>query len=192
MVDLATVRSFIDTLDDLRKRSVFTATEYDTVQAAGLMRRLILDQDKLMHQANRDVAMKITFHWYPVHWMGAGRFVIAAPHLDPTLGSVDRLGDSIEMRSGKVDNLLAWGVLRYGGHQESLKAGRLISYYANRLGGVHSDNRHRPNDPQILVEALSEIPEQVHPLVGALARVVVAGLEPLAAHLYFNNFVIGE
>jgi hypothetical protein len=34
---------FLDTLEDLRRRTDLRATEYDMVQAAGLPRRLLLD-----------------------------------------------------------------------------------------------------------------------------------------------------
>jgi hypothetical protein len=43
---------FLDTMEDLRRRSDLRASEYEMVQSAGLVRRLIVDSPRLADQVN--------------------------------------------------------------------------------------------------------------------------------------------
>lgn len=55
--------AFIETVEDLRRRCDLRATEYDMVQAAGLIRRLLIDGTSLWVQVNRSFKTKPTVEW---------------------------------------------------------------------------------------------------------------------------------
>ena len=52
---------FLDTVEDLRRRSAIGAQRYDMIQSAGLVRRLLVDRRGLLDIVNREPALKITF-----------------------------------------------------------------------------------------------------------------------------------
>lgn len=52
---------FLFTMADLRKRIEHPQDEYDLLMAAGLLRKLLLDEQPLVHQVNRELRVKLTF-----------------------------------------------------------------------------------------------------------------------------------
>jgi len=192
-MELAIAEVFIDTVDDLRKRSILRGTDYDAVQAAGLMRRLLLDDKKLIHRANKLTKAKIEFRWHPIMVLGTPRLVVATPMVDPVVGRPALLAYGLAEkvgapRFGNIDAFLRMTVVRYGGGANAVTAGQLIAHYANRMGGVHVDMDRTVDNPA-LKEALEEIPDQLRAIIASLGRVTVAGLDPLAATLYFKHYV---
>lgn len=55
--------AFLDTVEDLRRRCDLRASEYDLVQAAGLLRRLLIDEKRLWELVNRRHRVRIECVW---------------------------------------------------------------------------------------------------------------------------------
>lgn len=156
--------AFLDTLEDLRRRTHLRATPYDMSQAAGLVRRLLLDGQPLAHAVNRLHRQRLSFTW--------GTMLVARPArnglawvsgiwLDPSLlrlriETLDR--ENIEWMDGPSDwdNLLAkatstgpkdafwsYGAVARGKGETnvSVSVREVVDFYANNYGGVHWDPR---------------------------------------------------
>lgn len=52
---------FLYTMRDLRRRVEAPTDEYDLLMAAGLLRKLLLDDQPLVHQVNRRLRLKFAF-----------------------------------------------------------------------------------------------------------------------------------
>src|SRR6516225_2666286 len=55
---------FLFTLEDLEQRVELGRGEYDALMAAWLLRKLVLDQHPLIHEANRSRRLKLRFRMY--------------------------------------------------------------------------------------------------------------------------------
>jgi hypothetical protein len=71
---------FLFTLEDLEQRVELGRGEYDALMAAWLLRKLLLDELPLIHEANRSRRLKLRFRMYDdlpdeglVNWVRATR-----------------------------------------------------------------------------------------------------------------------
>lgn len=77
---------FLDTMEDLRKRSDLRAGGYDMVQSAGLVRRLIFDRNKLADRIPRRLHRKESYV------IGGGILTAVGTVEDDTVGMIMGLG----------------------------------------------------------------------------------------------------
>jgi hypothetical protein len=137
---------FLHTMRDLRRRVESPDDEYDLLMAAGLLRKLLLDDQPLVHQVNRRFRLKFAFEI-------ATNDVYEAVILEdkPVVYVVN---DAISpraalprstMRKVNLDGFLARRAAYVHGHDVSVK--ELILQVANVEGAVHAgtarDEKHR-------------------------------------------------
>lgn len=187
---------FIETIEDLRARCDLRASEYDMVQAAGLIRRLLIDGTPLWTQVNRDIRSSIEFEWMHVRRMSEGNLEaqVMTPGLalDPVLcralvltniSDPEKRKDflSFPPRTGNVEKFLKSPVIDTRGENGMIEVTvrDLIKHYANREGGVHYGSGKSEN--AILEEIRSHADEDLRYTILACGRIVYRTLEPLAA-----------
>jgi hypothetical protein len=180
---------FIDTLEDLRRRTDLRASEYDMVQAAGLVRRLLIDGNPLYAPINRGFRLKLKFRWGRLRVATAARngsAWVPGGWLDPTLADLHPSLQNDEAQKTLRENPPHEGTLhRFLDHDPILRGEdrvtvrELIKHYANREGGVHYDDS--PPDSTLLDDVRAESEEALRLTVLAAGRIVYRGLEPLAA-----------
>lgn len=190
---------FLDAVHDLRCRSGLRANAYDVSQAAGIMRRLLIDsRATLLDQVKRKTNFDPRFHpgQAELNHNGGGlqidlrglyvdRFSYAAfddprglakedprivlPHTSLTKGQF--LG--LQVAREVVD---AGPVDR----KRVVTVQDLITLYANKLGGVHVEADIKP-DGTLLADLLQreDYARYMRDTVAALGRVVVEALHPL-------------
>lgn len=181
----AMIRSFIDTVEDLRSRVRLTASSYDLMQASGLLRRLLLDGKALGPRASAHLQRRPEFTWYPSSRWDDRKFVLTL-YSDPKVaeallpeGGITRPGAKATV--GTMEELLSLQIAGAVGEPDSgpvIHTVRdLISQLANDKGGVHVDmaNVRHP----LITEGLVNSPRQIELAVLAIGRIVVAGYEPL-------------
>lgn len=178
------LQHFVDAMEDLRDRCRLTATTYDTAQAAGIVRRLIIDGKPLAVAAGKITQVTSEFSWSRDMYTGDHwEFIISGHHFDPALDSLS-LGYSggapgPSVMVGDRDELLKSEVLRHGNDEADCVSARdFIKWLANDEGGVHvemfnsQELRNRFRDAQAIV------PEHTKWTMIAISRVVYRGLEP--------------
>lgn len=192
-----TLQHFVNATEDLRDRCRLTATEYDATQAAGIVRRLLIDGNPLAVQAASITKETLTFSWtrhmYTDRQWG---FIISGHWFDPALvttGYREPPGaETLNFRAGRPHALLAAEVLRYGdASTEFLSVRDFVKWLANDEGGVHVNMF---NDPALLErfrKMQSLTPWHAKWTMIAIARVIYKGLEPMlfkaANHLRLLN-----
>jgi len=175
---------FLETLDDLRRRS-HPAPEYEVQQLAALLRKLLLDGQPLIDAVNRSRRLRIRFRVYD-----------GSPYQDLLLSlhpDFYSLQDAFDPEDVLVANPRIAEVDRDGllGHRIVLMDGvwfsvaDIITYVAHVEGAVH---RGQPRDDKqrALAASTIRIGGYDSPVVRsllAMARVVVRGLEPLEARI---------
>lgn len=170
---------FVQTLKDLAARSAPGATEYDLLQTAALLRRLLLDGSaSLVHQVNRTRRQEVRYR--------ANR---RAPPSDPapTFWAIQDGFDPDTAVPGlshpealDLDQLLNAPLMLMGGQILSVR--EVIRYVANVAGGVHLGLPRTPKEQALAsvgatIRLGGQSPE-VRSLL-AVARVVSKGLAPL-------------
>ncbi|WP_350493606.1 hypothetical protein [Rhodococcus sp. (in: high G+C Gram-positive bacteria)] len=187
---------FVETIEDLRARCDLRASEYDMVQAAGLIRRLLIDKTPLWSQVNRDIRSSLAFEWMTVHKMAAGSIdeQVMTPGLvlDPVLFRAliqIRIADpgvrnellNMKPRTGNVEQFLKSPVIdaRKENGMVEVTVRELIKHYANREGGVHYGAGKSEN--ATLEKARTFADEDLRYTILACGRIVYRTLEPLAA-----------
>lgn len=174
---------FLRTLEDLDRRTT-AADEYEALLAAGLLRKLLLDESPLVHQVNRYRRERIRFRINgetplertilkdnPVFW-------VIGDAIDPDAFRATP-GISAPM-DAKLDQFLARTVMFARG--ERLSVGDLIKQVAHIDGAVH---KGKPtNAREELLDEVSrfmffrDLPATVHH-VQLIGRIVVRALAPL-------------
>ena len=174
---------FLRTLEDLDGRTT-VADEYEALLAAGLLRKLLLDEAPLVHQVNRYRRERIRFRINgetplertiladnPVFWA-------IGDAIDPDAFAA-LPGISAPM-DAKLDQFLARTVMFARG--ERLSVGDLIKQVAHIDGAVH---KGKPtNAYEELIDEMSrfmffrDLPATVHH-VQLIGRIVVQALTPL-------------
>lgn len=195
------VELFLDTMGDLRRRTDLRATEYDVVQSAGLVRRLVLDQQPLLHKVNRELRFKPELSWSRVRIAvpaDNGSVWVPLLWLDPVLGArllervqaaLGHAGDHPVVWDGNLDAFLKHPVMLRDGRELTVQV--LLRHYANREGGVHHDDR--PPDSDLLGDVLAQSEEAARLTALACTRIIYRALEPLAValHLRANDYPAG-
>jgi hypothetical protein len=181
---------FLRTLEDLDRRTM-VGDEYEALLAAGLLRKLLLDEVPLVHQVNRYRRERIRFRINgetplesailedgPVFWA-------ISDAIDPD--AFPALGLSVPV-DAKLDQFLARTVMVVRG--ERLSVGDLIKQVAHIDGAVH---KGRPaNAREELLDEMSgfmffrDLPSTVHH-VQLIGRIVVRGLTPLRDAILAGN-----
>jgi hypothetical protein len=174
---------FLRTLQDLDRRTT-VADEYEALLAAGLLRKLLLDEAPLVHQVNRYRRERIRFRINgetplerailkdkPVWW-------IIGDAINPdTFRSASGISAPTD---AKLDQFLSRTVMFARG--ERLSVGDLIKQVAHIDGAVH---KGRPaNAREELLDEMSrfmffrDLPVTVHH-IQLIGRIVVRALTPL-------------
>jgi hypothetical protein len=176
---------FLATLEDLRLRCRLDASEYDMVQAAGLLRRLLLDGVPLWTRANRGVKLKIDAQWSRLrvaHDSASGELAwVPGLWLDPVLQDLalrSLTGPEKDQRtSGNLQKFLQHQTVIRG--ESTVTIRELISHYANSEGGVHYDEGTADN--ALIEDIRLHWDEPLRHTLLAASRIVVRAFEPLAA-----------
>ncbi len=195
--------AFVETVEDLRRRCDLRATEYDMVQAAGLIRRLLIDGSALWPQVNRQFKTKPTVEWTSLRAMVRANIseqvMVAGLALDPMMA---KAFITVNFPSDDADRLLAAGT-RTGNFEKFLSvevmdrklAGQarqtatvreLIKHYANREGGVHYDPTGKSAN-QFIEQIRHFADEDLRMMIVACGRIVVRTLEPMAVMLTLKD-----
>lgn len=172
---------FLETLAELQRRIAPGGGEYDVLMAAGLLRKLLLDESPLMDQVNRQKKLRIRFRANcggpsrviiedrPVFWSQQDGF-------DPETGLVRRGGPTKLTK----DQMLRCVVLLTRGHEITVH--ELIDAVAHVEGAVHAGKPHGPKEEALAAVAqeirVGGLPPATRALL-AIARVTLRGLEPL-------------
>jgi hypothetical protein len=176
-----TDRLFLATIDDLNTRVQPGLPEYDVLMAAPLLRKLLLDDRPLVHQANTSRRMKIRYRINTRRplWQLAGSprptFWSIQDGLDPESALPFVLPSEVDH-----DTLLRHVVMLVGDHDVTIRD--LILQISNVSGGVHAGSPK--TDKAAILQQMSEEfrIEGYQPDVRALqaiTRVVLRGLRPL-------------
>jgi hypothetical protein len=175
---------FLLTFDDLEERVALGRGEYDALMSAWLLRKLLLDEQPLVHRANRSRRLKLKFRMYDdqppegIEGWGPGYFLWPDPK--------NQSGRPIVELT--LDQFLSRPTLVAFAHVITVRD--LIKFMANYEGAVHSTV---PNDEK--TKALWDMrwgetrigPEGqyggcIHELI-AIGRIVLDGLDDLRTQL---------
>lgn len=172
-------RLFVHTLRDLSERSTAT-DEYTVLMSAALLRKLFLDQDRLIDQANRAHRIKLHFRIggvspfeRSIHERGP-MFWVIEDALDPDCAIAHEPYDAT------MDQFLKRQVMSFNGTLFTIRD--VITQLANIEGAVHSGNAKNQKQ-QALQEAANFYGRAGLP--GALSqirligKIAVRGLTPL-------------
>jgi hypothetical protein len=172
---------FICTIDDMESRVRPGSSEYDLLLVGLLLRKLLIDDDPLLDQANRQYREKIVFRVsdrlpgadFVAVGLALPNVFLLGDGLDPTAG----IGNAVALRR---DAFLNRDVGIANGEPFDIHA--LITHTANVLGGVH---RSRPTAPHHA--ALSSLHENLDVAgdpgmlrqMRSVGSVVITALDPL-------------
>ena len=171
-------RLFIKTLEDIEGR-LASHDEYEILMIAGLLRKLLLDSNPLMNQANQEKKIKITFRIndrgipqtppIPTFWS-------IEDGLDPET-SVAHLCNPKEVNK---DSLLNTPIILFNGNTITIKD--LIQHMAHVEGAIHPGTP-KSDEEKILKElgqtfGIGGLPAGIR-LLKAISRVVLKGLQTL-------------
>lgn len=183
---------FLRTLEDLNRRTT-VVDEYDALLAAGLLRKLLLDESPLLHQVNRYRRERIRFRINgetpterillednPIFWA-------IGDAIDPDAFPLPSLSAPMD---AKLDQFLARTIMYARG--ERLSVGDLIKQVAHVDGAVH---KGKPtNAREELIDEMSrfmffrDLPGTVHH-VQLVGKIVVQALTPLRDTILANRGV---
>lgn len=169
---------FLETLDHLQECAT-SREPYAGLQAAALLRKLFLDGNPLLHQANREHKLPIHFRIVPQSGpsTSAGLTPKAwiAPHgLEPAFHP-----PGTEVLTLDLPGFLRANVASVGGTDCTVRD--LIDHAANVLGGVHTGTPRSPEDRALEVLAPSTLLGWDLRLTAlrSVARIALHALQPL-------------
>lgn len=178
------LQHFVDAMEDLRSRCRLNATMYDAAQAAGVVRRLIIDGKPLAVAAGKITQITPEFSWSRDMYTGDNwGFIISGHHFDPLLDPLSvgyqAEGPGPSVTTGSSEELLRSEILRHGDDDSDYVSARdFVKWLANDEGGVHVEMFHRPELRDRFRNAQAAAPEHTKWTMIALGRVVYRGLEP--------------
>ena len=144
---------FLETLSDLEARLGRGKPEYEILQIAGLLRKLLLDgQNSLVDQVNRERRLRVRYRINQRSVIGMAELWWLGDGLDPETCDPTRL---LPLQASR-DQLLARPVLALRGCKITVKD--LIVYSANVAGSVHL-SAPRPPKERIPAEVSGALPE---------------------------------
>ncbi|MFF0281780.1 hypothetical protein ACFYSW_15850 [Rhodococcus aetherivorans] len=196
---------FVETVEDLRRRCDLRATEYDVIQASGLLRRLLIDGNPLLSAVT--ARAKPTFTWSKSR-LGVGLgdtsslafALVAGLYFDPILTEVqvDISGlredppRRMATETGSTKEFLNKTVIEVqSGHPQAtghadVTVRDLIKHFANREGGVHFGPGGKSTNSTL--EAMrGQADQQLRDTLAGVGRVAVRALEPLAAAVVLES-----
>ena len=193
---------FVETLEDLRRRSSLTATDYDLVQAAGLLRRLLLDGNPLGPKVCKELGISAQFRWNMMYLTRPG-YMSIWPSFDPELATealIARGAKSdtgifgLQVTEGDHAKLLATDAFEkladHGGSlssRETVTLAQYITQVANDEGGVHFGMARPDRKHAVVSDALGSDLRQNLWILAAVGRVVVRGYERAVARIVFSD-----
>lgn len=201
---------FLETMEDLRRRADLRASEYDMVQVAGLLRRLLLDAERVTDAVNRQYRYQPVCRWSAVDTATPRGVYLPRLWLDPLLWEVylevampaearqelKTLG-VLQAQEGSLQQFLAYKVVREappatpGGDVAQVKSPPtatvrdLIRHFAHREGGVHYGSGETEHPLLQRVRHSDDMPLRLTLL--AAGRIVHRALEPLAVRVALHS-----
>ncbi len=170
-------RLFLETLDDLERRAVRGASEYDLLRSAALLRELLIDEHPLVHQVNRARHVRLRFS------VRRADAVVAEMRVWLGISPADAVD-----ASGPTGTLVEVGLKDFLAEPmvflptSRLTVHDLITLGSNVLGGIHHGApRHIPHQQLIDYPVKihhGRVPIELECLVPVVA-VLLAGIEPL-------------
>jgi hypothetical protein len=186
---------FVETIEDLRQRCDLRASEYDMVQASGLIRRLLMDGSALWIQVNRNLRIQPVVEWAVVRTLVRAKtdegVMLPGLALDPVIARAmlavnfpnnDGSGVEKAVRSGNVDKFLGSQVIdrhHPDGVKQTATVRDLIKHYANREGGVHYGPGGKSTN-EFIEQIRDFADEDLRRTVVACGRIILRALEPIA------------
>lgn len=172
-------RLFLATLDDLAARAAAGRSTYDVMHIAALVRKLLLDDTRLVDTVNRSRRVQIRFHAnerQPPDMPGLVFWSIQ-DGLDPDTAAPLRHNNPRDLTR---DQFLAVTIMVVRG--ERLTVADVVRYLANIAGAVHLGTPTTAKQ-MALASAASAVQIGGHPpetrSLLSVARVVTKALEPL-------------
>jgi hypothetical protein len=170
---------FLATLDDLAARASAGRSAYDVLQIAGLLRKLLLDDTRLVDAVNRSRRVKYRFRTNERQPPGdpSVDFWSIQDGLDPDTAAPLRTNN---VRDLTRDQFLAVTIIIFRG--ERLTIADVLRYLANIAGAVHLGSPTTPKEMALASLASSIQVGGYTPEVRSLlsvARVVTKALQPL-------------
>lgn len=172
-------RLFVHTLRDLEERTAST-DEYTVLMSAALLRKLLLDDSRLVDQVNRTYRLKLRYRisdvspWEKLILDDRPVFWIIEDALDPDSPFAYVPYDATR------DQLLARQVMYFSGSRITVRD--VIDQLANIEGGVHSgspkDDRQRALQAAAQFYSRAGLPGAVSQ-TRLIGRIIVRGLRPL-------------
>lgn len=176
---------YLRLIDELTKTAEQVEDDFSLLQASAHMRKLLLDEDPLMHQVNRERRIKVLFTVCaedpytamvledgPVFWAWMDGF-------SPRWALGGKPTETL-----KLDGFMSKRAARVAGHDISVK--ELILQVANVEGGIHAGTP-KTEVQQKLTEASAAFrvggASSVARTLRGIADVLVEGLEPLSARV---------
>lgn len=187
---------FVFALEDLRHRCSLTASEYDMVRAAGLMRLLVLDRVGDRHA--RSLGLTPEANWlqvHRVHNLGDAQYEIATPYMDPVLSLELGLKRFLEtekdlLKSGSIERFLSRDVVaeRSGGTTSRRASfADLIRHFANHEGGVHIG---RQSKQTLLMDLREHLGDDLRLLLVIAGRIIYRALEPALIQTRLSHLIV--
>ncbi|MFH7322504.1 hypothetical protein [Aeromicrobium sp. JJY06] len=185
-MDLSSI--FASTVEDLRNRSRYTASEYDAVQASGLLRRLLIDGTAIAPQAVKALGLDHPKYEWASVYMGEVSGALLDANLFRSVGRALFERDptiSVAIRTGDQAEFLAWEVSSRS-PDGSVTVKDLIRHYAVVEGGVHYGQAWNrvPARLQTLLSHPAYAP-RLRETLAAVGRIVASALSGpamIAAH----------
>lgn len=172
---------FLETVEDLRARCSLTATEYDAVQASGLLRRLLTDGTPV---APRFIASEQlpqpTYRWMSVY-LGEVSSIFLDPEVYEATGALEVLRARIPeidgiIREGALEDFLAAQI------SSGITVKDLIRRYSHVEGGVHHGARNDGEPARLESLLTSPVYEpRLRLTLVAIGRIVCRALAGAAA-----------
>lgn len=169
---------FIKTLEDIEKK-MKSKDGYEIFMISGLLRKLLLDDNPLIHQVNQNRKLKISFivnDRQPPVGENSLVFWSMEDGFDPNT-SVPHLVKPLEVN---IDQLLKRQIMIING--EIITVSNLIKFLTNVQGGVHAGKPK--NKKEVALHEIQKylgiggLPAGIRSVL-SISRVVIKGLEPL-------------
>lgn len=194
----------VDTVEDLRSRCGLRASEYDVTQAAGLMRRLLVDGRAVVPMVVKMLRLDDpVFRSQPSFRLDSTGLLIWTMISDPDMfshtmqrryggpastGLKPHEDDLVRFLTRPVifDNTVS---VRQPPEDmdptDKVSVRQLIKDFANEHGGVHGSLTGLSREP-LIQRALNANPNFVFEAIAAMGRIVVRSLDPLCAVVIYE------
>lgn len=169
---------FLKTIEDIEKK-MKSRDGYDILMISGLLRKLLLDDDPLIHQVNQSQKLKISFtvnDRRPPIGDNSLMFWSIEDGFDPNT-SVPRLTKPVEVNK---DQLLKRQIMIING--QIITVLDLIKFLSNVQGGIHAGQPMNSKETTLKEVqkylGIGGLPAGIRSIL-SISRVILKGLEPL-------------